>query len=141
VKKPERKPTGLTKDAGWQVGIRRTYPISHVEAWKLLTSPEGIQTWLGNAGDFLLTKGSQYELADGTMGEVKVLSANSHLRITWHPKEWPGPSTIQIRVIPKEGHSVIAFHQEHLPGPNERAERKVFFKRVLDTFEKWINDT
>lgn len=27
------RPTGLTKDVGYQIGVRRTLPIEHIEAW------------------------------------------------------------------------------------------------------------
>jgi len=32
------RPVGLTKDAGYQIGVRRTLPIHHEDAWRVLTS-------------------------------------------------------------------------------------------------------
>ena len=45
------RPTGLTKDAGWQVGVSRTLPIDVGAAWDYLLSPAGLAHWLGD-GNF-----------------------------------------------------------------------------------------
>ncbi len=41
------RPVGLTRDAGWQIGVSRTLPIDLETAWKLLTSRMGLGLWLG----------------------------------------------------------------------------------------------
>jgi len=124
------KPVGKTKDAGYQVGARKTISAASADAWECLTAGEGLSLWLGDSDVDKLTEGTRFRLADGTSGEVRVCS-DSHLRMSWHPPGWARPSTIQLRVIPKDDRSVIAFHQEHLPGPEERARRKQFYKEVL----------
>jgi uncharacterized protein YndB with AHSA1/START domain len=130
--------TGKTKNAGWQIGVRRTMPINLEHAWELITSSAGIRIWLGNLPDFNLQKGVLYDLADGTSGEVRVFKPFSHLRLTWHPTDWQRPSTIQVRVIGSDEKSTISFHQEHLPGPKERSERRVFFKAILNELENLL---
>ncbi|WP_372813959.1 hypothetical protein [Paenibacillus sp.] len=42
-----REPVGQTSSVGFQVGVRRTLPLSQEQAWRLLTSPEGLSWWLG----------------------------------------------------------------------------------------------
>lgn len=128
----EKHPVGRTRGTGFQVGARRTFPVTSEAAWRLLTSPGGIRLWLDDAAAFSLEKGATYRLANGTHGEVRVVTSGSHLRLTWHPAGWPRPSTIQLRVIPKDDRTVIAFHQEHLPGAEERDARREHFRAVLD---------
>ena len=123
---------GQTKDVGFQIGVRRTFSLPLEDTWDLLISPRGLQTWLGDTTDIDLGKGAQYTLPDGSTGEIRIFKPNSHLRITHHPKGWPRPSTIQVRVIPNEAKTVIAFHQEHLPGPKERDQRRDHFNAALD---------
>ncbi|MFQ5855118.1 MAG: SRPBCC domain-containing protein [Anaerolineae bacterium] len=106
----EERPTGLTKDTGWQIGVRKTLPIQHAEAWRLLTSARGLRIWLDPVSEMDFTRGATYRLEDGTVGEVRVFVPNSHLRITWQPAGWGRASTIQLRVIPKGDKTVIAFH-------------------------------
>lgn len=36
-----RKPAGLTASVGFQIGVRRTLPVSPERAWELLTAPKG----------------------------------------------------------------------------------------------------
>jgi len=45
------RPVGLTKDAGYQVGARKTMPISLEEAWQRVISPlcsSPCAPWRGN---------------------------------------------------------------------------------------------
>ncbi len=133
-----KRPVGLTKDVGFQIGVRRTLPIRLEDAWQLITSPNGVETWLGEAPDLKFAKGEQYRLPDGSSGEVRVFHPNSHLRITWRPQGWKRASTIQVRVLPKPDKTVVAFHQEHLPGSREREARREHFKAALDELERMI---
>lgn len=130
------RPVGLTKDAGYQIGVRRTLPIHHEDAWRVLTSPVGVNIWLGSSSNLDFTEGARYELSDGSRGEIRVFSPYSHLRITWQPQGWSRAAMIQLRVIPKGDKTVVAFHQEHLPGPKERAERREHYKAILDNLER-----
>ena len=113
-------------------------PIQVEDAWRLVTSLQGIAQWLGPNTGLELAKGVAYELVDGSTGEVKVHEPGSHLRITWKPGDWPRASTIQVRVVPKGERTVIAFHQEHLPGAAEREERRAHFRSALDELERMI---
>jgi uncharacterized protein YndB with AHSA1/START domain len=125
---------GLTKDTGWQIGVRRTLGVNSQHLWDYLTSPRGIQLWLGPWETFSFVAGSTYKLEDGTTGEVRVIQSNSHWRITRHPRDpdYDRPSTIQIRVIPKGEKTILAFHEEHLPTENQRLARKVHYLWVVD---------
>jgi uncharacterized protein YndB with AHSA1/START domain len=133
----EMQPVGLTKDAGWEVGVRRTMDCSREEAWRLLTSREGLRCWLGEPEGWALEPGAHFLLPDGTQGEVRVVSA-SHLRITWKPPGWPRPSTIQVRALASGTRAVLAFHQERLPDADARVGRSAFFAAALDALEALI---
>lgn len=127
-----KRAVGQTAAAGFNVGVQRTWPVSADEAWRLLTSAEGVQAWLGGAPP-RWEKGEAYRLRDGSSGEVRVFNPGSHLRITWQPEGWPRPSIIQVRVTPAgERKTVVSFHQEHLPGAAERDERRRFFEAAFE---------
>ncbi|MBV9773764.1 MAG: SRPBCC domain-containing protein [Gemmatimonadetes bacterium] len=129
-------PVGRTRDTGFQIGVRRTLDLPAEDAWKLLTSPEGAETWLGRGDGIDLAPGTAYRLADGSHGEVRVFVPGSHLRATRQPGDWPRPSTVQVRVLPKGERSVVAFHEEHLPGAPEREERREHYSAALDALER-----
>ena len=38
---------GLTKTVGYEVGVRRTMSFRLSDAWRLVTSTQGINLWLG----------------------------------------------------------------------------------------------
>jgi uncharacterized protein YndB with AHSA1/START domain len=125
-------PIGLTKDAGWQAGVRRTLPVEPATAWALLTSPEGQELWLGAAAE--LTRGAAYELPDGTRGEVRART-DSHLRMTWAAPGWAGESTIQLRALPAKTGTTIAIHHERLADAEERHRALVHWRAALDAIE------
>lgn len=125
---------GRTRGTGFQVGIRRTLPISLAEAWRLVTSPQGVRAWLGD-GAVAWERGREYALADGSTGAVRVVEPESHVRLTWHPDGWPRASTIQVRVIAAASGTTIAFHQEHLPHAAARQERRAHFAAALEALE------
>lgn len=125
-------PVGLTKDAGWQIGVRKTLPVALEDAWNLLVSEEGLSLWLGDLPGFGPAEGAEYELSDGTRGKITAFKQISHLRLTWHPPGWSRPSIIQVRVIPSgKKKTVFSFHQEHMPSQGAREERRAFFKDAV----------
>lgn len=132
----EDKPIGLTKDAGFQIGVRRTLHAPEALVWELLFSAKGLNIWLGPTQGFNLETTDTYELDDGAAGEVRVFKPGSHARLTWQPGNYPRGSTIQVRVIGKEDKTTIAFHQEHLPDSAARAERRDHYQQALDELEE-----
>ncbi|HEX2209619.1 MAG TPA: SRPBCC domain-containing protein [Longimicrobium sp.] len=134
-----KRAVGQTAAAGFNIGVQRTVPLSAHDAWRLLTSPDGVRAWLGGAPKLQWEKGERYTLEDGSGGEVRVFEPGSHLRITWGPEGWPRASTIQVRVTPSgERKSVITLHQEHLPGAAEREERRRFFEAALEALQEKV---
>ena len=134
-----KRPVGLTKDVGWQIGVRRTVPLSVEEAWDLLFSKEGLKVWLGDTAKITFTRNEPYQLKDGTTGEIRVFEKHSHIRLTWDPEGADRPSTIQVRVMPCDGRCIIGFHQEHLGSAAEREQRRRFFQQVLDKLMELAN--
>lgn len=122
-------PTGLTEDAGWQAGVRRTFPVAQQQAWALLTSAEGQGLWLGGTLP-ALEPGTAYALPDGTRGEVRAAS-DRHLRLTWEAPGWAGESTLQLRARPAATGTTISFHHERLAGADERERALAHWTAVL----------
>jgi hypothetical protein len=130
----DTKPVGLTKDTGWQIGVRRTLAVNSQRLWDFMTSTKGIQLWLGPGEIFSFMEGVVYQLEDGTTGELRVIQTHSHWRITRRPPDptYDRPSTMQIRVIPKGEKTILAFHEEHLPTEDQREARKVHYLGVVE---------
>ncbi|MFE7615543.1 SRPBCC domain-containing protein [Streptomyces sp. NPDC057496] len=126
-------PTGLTKDAGWEIGVSRTLPLPPAAVWDFLTGREGARLWLGpveGAGGLPTEKGEPYRTADGVAGELRGHRPGSRIRLTH------GSTTVQVTVSPAPGaggtKSVLRFHQEHLASAAEREERRAHWRRVMD---------
>lgn len=126
------KPVGQTAAAGFQVGVRRTFPIPVQEAWRLITSPEGLSIWLGEVGSVDVEVGQMFQTEEGITGEFRVVNELENIRLSWTTEHGTTPSTLQIRTIPVGDHkTTISFHQEKLSGPEVREEMKRRWEDVL----------
>ena len=122
---------GQTKDAGFQFGIRKTFPITSAAAWDFLFSAKGLNLWLGELEtDFELKK--EYQTKDGIRGVVRVFKPNSHIRINWQKSDWENVSTLQLRVIDKQNKTTLSFHHEQLRDQLQREEVKAYWNQVMD---------
>ncbi len=126
---------GQTKSAGFQVGVRRTFPVSLDDAWRFLTSERGVDIWLGEPLSLRFVVGETFTTTDGTTGTIRVVNPRVNIRLTWQPPEWQQPSTIQVRTIANGEQTTISFHQEQLAGARERAHMQQHWQRVLETFQ------
>lgn len=121
--------TGLTKDAGWEVGVRQTVSSPPETVWQFLIG-EGLPIWLGET-TLPRVKGEPYRTADGVSGEVKSFTENAKVRLSWHPDDWPHDTTLQLTV--KEaaaGGTTIGIHHERLADREERRMMLGHWKNV-----------
>lgn len=113
--------TGKTRDAGWQVGVRRTLPLELDEAWRLLTSPPWLHHWSG------------LEALDPDNPAVRSLTAPRVIRVR------TPDALVQLRMQPAASGTTIAFHEEHLPDAKSRTVRKGHWAQFLDDFASAIS--
>ncbi|UPW85195.1 SRPBCC domain-containing protein [Lysinibacillus sp. Ag94] len=130
---------GQTKTVGFQVGIRRTFPISQEKAWELIASEDGLKLWLGESTKINLQPGQKFRTKIGE-GEIRIVKPQQQLRLAWKKEGWDKTSTIQVRIIPKENtKTIISFHQENLSDQNVREEMQQYWETILKQIEEWIN--
>ncbi|WJH35986.1 SRPBCC domain-containing protein [Paenibacillus sp. CC-CFT747] len=126
------KPVGLTASAGYQIGVRRTLPLSPEKAWTSLTSREGLRLWLGDWPEPQVAAGVRYETREGHTGEFRIVKPGQQLRLTWQPKHWAAPSTVQIRLLSSHPEkTTISFHQEKLADAEARDAMKRHWEEAL----------
>ncbi|PSL46317.1 activator of Hsp90 ATPase-like protein [Chitinophaga niastensis] len=127
----EIKRTGQTKDVGFQLGVRKTLPVSVETAWDFLFSDKGMAIWLGPLVSGELSTNKPYQTVNGIEGVVKVLKPLSHIRLSWKKKGWADHSTVQVRVINNKGRATISFHQEKLLDSKQREEMLKYWSDIL----------
>lgn len=129
-------PIGLTKDAGFEIGVSRTVDADPARVWELVVSDEGVRIWLGHGVHFPPGrppgKGTGYLTADGTRGEIRSFHPDGRLRLTWQPRDGDHESTVQVTVSERKGKAVLRFHQERLADPDERERQRAHWRAVLD---------
>ena len=122
--------------SGFQMGAQKTFLPDPETAWRLLASARGIETWLGEGAPAELIQGEAYRLADGTVGEIRVVSPGTHVRLTWQPPLWSKPSTLQVRALAStSGKGTISFHHEGLPGQAAREAMIEHWKGRLEALQ------
>lgn len=126
------KVVGLTASAGFQVGVRRTLPISPEQAWAHLTSAEGLKQWIGTVSPLSFSEGETFRSAEGISGQFRIVKPYRQLRLRWEKREWGEPSTLQIRLLSNQpDKTTISFHQENLDHPDTREQMKLHWEDVL----------
>jgi uncharacterized protein YndB with AHSA1/START domain len=127
-----RTPVGVTKDAGVQIGVRRTLAVNKENLWNYLISPRGLSLWIGNVSDFRLQKGFEFASAEGVSGQLTVVQPLHKLRMTWKRPEWERPSRLQIYVLSaNSGKTTVAIHQEILEDVYIRELMRRFWEETL----------
>jgi uncharacterized protein YndB with AHSA1/START domain len=127
-----RKPVGQTASVGFQIGVRRTLPISKEKVWDFLISSAGLKLWIGEVPMFHLQVGHQFASAEGTFGELRVVKPFEKLRMRWQRREWENPSTLQIYLLSsRPDRTTISFHQEKLDDAYMREMMRLHWEDVL----------
>lgn len=133
------KVVGLTASAGFQVGVRRTLPISPEQTWEYLTSAEGLKLWIGTVSPLSFHVGETFQSTEGISGQFRVVKPYQQLRLRWEKREWGEPSTLQIRLLSNNpDKTTISFHQERLDNPLTREQMKLHWEGVLAAIREHI---
>ncbi|RFU87806.1 SRPBCC domain-containing protein [Streptomyces triticagri] len=125
-------PTGLTQDAGWQIGVSRTLPYPPAVVWDFIASADGIALWLGEGAELPAAprKGTPFVNAAGESGEIRSYRPGDRIRATL------GSTTVQVTVSEARSsdgtRAVLGFHQEHLPSAHERERRRDHWQSAMD---------
>lgn len=123
---------GQTSNKTFQAGVTKTLPMDHASAWQMISTPSGVETWLGkNVGDISKLPHS-FETSAGISGEITVMKEGSHFRLTWKQQDWKEKSVLEVRITPKGSKSVLGFQHERLPGAEQREEMKAYWTSRIE---------
>lgn len=133
-----RRKVGQTLTAGYEIGIQKTIPVSAKKMWEYITNPAGLKVWL-HTSKVTLKKGESYTASDGTTGEIRTVVPEKNLRLTWRPKDWKKPSTLQITIEEKGSKTSLHFHHEKLSGKKDREAMRTHWQTVSETLAKHLD--
>ena len=129
-----RSTPGQKRDAGWDVGVRKTVNASPETVWTFLLG-EGLPLWLGDIESVPAKKGVRYQTRDGVRGTVRAFSNGKHVRMTWQPEDWPHDTTLQVTVAnaPAGAGATVEFRHEELADRDERRMMLGHWHNVSDS--------
>jgi hypothetical protein len=99
-------PVGRTEDAGWQIGVSRTVPLSAEEVWGRI---EATSEWLGEEAD-----------------DVRTYSPLDRIRVGWRG------TIVQVAISRARTGTTVRFHQERLADAEERERQRAHWTAVID---------
>ncbi len=138
----KRRQVGLTRDAGWQIGVSKTIARPIDDVWDFLTSPEGMALWLGEGVTLLPERGAAYRTASGIHGEIRSFRGRDRIRLTWWPPGWSHDTTLQLTVrAAGEGRTRLVVHQERLADAVEREQQRRHWQGVVNAIVAALTDT
>ena len=126
--------TGLTRDAGWELGVRQTVSAAPPAVWAYLLG-EGLPVWLGDIEALPEEKGAAYQTKDGVRGTIRSYTEGLRVRLTWQPDDWPHDSTLQLTVKEAASGTTIGFHHDRLADRDERRMMLGHWKNVAASLE------
>lgn len=136
----EPTPVGKTKGQGWEIGVRKTFPVVTGRIWEALTTQPGLGYWLGSGVKAEFQKGDTYKTTEGTTGDIRSFEAGRLIRMTWQPHDADMPSTLQIRVIPAKKGSTLSIHHEKLLNGDQREAMRKHWSSVMTKFEELLRN-
>ncbi|HEX2908103.1 MAG TPA: SRPBCC domain-containing protein [Phototrophicaceae bacterium] len=122
---------GETKSQGWEIGVRRTLPISAGKAWRLLLEALGL-AGIEEPDAPVDKKGLTFKTEAGTEVEIRSYEPSNLLRMKWQPRGWDVNSTLQIRVAPAKTGSTLSVHHEWLQNAEQREAMRAYWTALLD---------
>jgi len=121
---------GLTKDAGWQIGVTRVVPFPADLVWQVLIEQPDL--WLGAGASLPRGRGEQWVNDAGDRGEMRSFRDDHRLRMTVQPNGRPEPTVLQLSVTETRTGASIRMHQERLENAEEREMQRQHWQRVID---------
>jgi len=126
--------TGLTKDAGWELGVRTTVAAPVPEVWAYLLT-DGLKIWLGDIDVLPTEKAEAFETRDGVRGVIRSFTERSKVRLSWQPDDWPHDTILQVTVKEAATGTTVGFHHEKLADREERKLMLGHWKNVAAAIE------
>lgn len=126
--------TGLTKDAGWELGVRTTVPAPLPVVWDYLIG-EGLPVWLGELDALPTEVGAEFTTRDGVRSMIRSFTEHKRVRLGWQPADWPHDTTLQLTVKEAATGTTIGVHHEKLADRDERKLLLGHWKRVVAAFD------
>lgn len=125
-----RGPVGLTKDAGWQIGVTKVvlYPADLV--WQAMI--ERPDLWLGAGASLPREKGEQWVNDVGDRGEMRSFRDDHRLRMILQPHGRSETTVLQVSVAETRTGASIRMHQERLDSVEEREAQRLHWQQVID---------
>ncbi len=139
-----RRVLGQTADAGYQVGVQRSVPVTAGRVWDVLTTQP--ELWLGPDATVVFEPGREYEVppgewGPGARGEVRVVKPGDRLRMTWQPEGWTEAATLQIALsTAAPGRTRVQMHLEKLPDAGSREAVRARLRAALEQIARAAGD-
>lgn len=111
-------PVGLTRDAGWELEVRRTVRASAPELWRRLLA-DWLPQWLG-VDSVPQMVGAPLKHAGRVRGRVMGCHVGRRIRLRWTPQDLDHETMFEVTLLEETGGTTIVIHQERLLGPAER---------------------
>lgn len=125
-------PVGKTKSQGWEIGVRRTLPLSPEQAWDAVLTALGFPPSVIYPEGEGVQKGLSFTTEDQTRVEIRSYVQYSLIRMKWQPENEVLRSTLQIRVRPAKTGTTISIHHEWLQNASQREAMRAHWTALLD---------
>ncbi|MEE1618404.1 SRPBCC family protein [Brachybacterium sp. J153] len=129
-------PVGLTRDAGWQLGVTRTVAAPASDVWRRLLG-EWLPQWLGVESVPQMV-GAPVRDGARIRGRVVGCHVGRRVRLRWTPVTLDHETVFQVTLQEAATGTTIGIHQERLLGAAERQGLLEHWTTTLDALVESI---
>jgi len=127
-----RRIDGQSLKGDYATVATRTVAAPARKVWKFMTEAEGLRLWLNPMSEFLIEKGSEFEVEGGIFGQVRTLKPFVRVRLSWQETEWPKPSILQLHIVPRpKDKCIVVLTHENLRSAQLRDQMRDHWKAKL----------
>lgn len=123
-------PLGLTRDAGWELGVRRTVAATVPDVWHRLLA-EWLPQWL-EVDSIPQLVGAPLRHHGSVRGRIVGCHRGRRVRMYWTPAALDHETVFQVTLLEASAGTTIAIHQERLVDAVERQSQLEQWTAVLD---------
>ncbi|WP_193103723.1 hypothetical protein [Brachybacterium sp. FME24] len=123
-------PLGLTRDAGWELGVRRTVAATAPDVWHRLLA-EWLPQWL-EVDSIPQLVGAPLRHNGSVRGRIVGCHMGRRVRMYWTPVALDHETVFQVTLLEASAGTTIAIHQERLVDAVERQSLLEQWTAILD---------
>jgi uncharacterized protein YndB with AHSA1/START domain len=128
-----RRKAGQDAKGKYMVTATKSLHLEVKTVWRKMLSPAGLDLWLRPLSAVRVRPKTFFETKDGFFGEIRTVTPNRKLRMSWKDPLWEKPTVVEAILVPKPGKKcILAFNHTGIPDERARETLRARWREAAD---------